>query len=65
MINERRQRMDESGENYYEKPNDMLMWLLEDQRGVQCTAKEVTLRMLGLNFLAVHTSSNVGFILMS
>lgn len=59
IIEGRRQKMMESGKDYADKPNDMLQWFLEDERGMRSSVKDLSLRMLAINFAAVHTSSNV------
>jgi hypothetical protein len=39
--------------------NDMLMWLMDEAKGVEKSLAGVARRMLVVNFAAIHTSSNV------
>lgn len=61
IIHERRQKIQAAanGEEYPEKPNDMLMWLLEHRQGNAASVEEVATRILALNFAAIHSSSTV------
>jgi hypothetical protein len=59
LVMERRQRVAESGRDYPNKPNDLLEWLLDGDRGAHASVREVTHRIFTLNFAAVHTMSNV------
>lgn len=59
IVTERRRRMAEEGQDYPDKPNDMLTWLLDDPRGQSATLRDITARILGLNFAAVETSASV------
>lgn len=57
LIEERLRKMEEYGENWSEKPNDMLQWFLEEAEGPEREVKHWTMRILLLNFAAIHTSS--------
>ncbi|KDQ49529.1 hypothetical protein JAAARDRAFT_165601 [Jaapia argillacea MUCL 33604] len=57
LIEERLKNMEEYGEDWPDKPNDFLMWCMEDAQGEERTIRNWTLRILALNFAAIHTSS--------
>ncbi|KAF8574245.1 cytochrome P450 [Ramaria rubella] len=57
IIEERQQKIDEYGFDYPDRPNDFLSWLMLEAKGAQRTARNLTLRILGMNFAAIHTSS--------
>jgi len=40
-----------------ERPNDMLSWLMEDAVGEEKNPSNLTQRMLGVNWVAIHTTS--------
>ena len=42
-----------------ERPNDMLSWLMEDAVGEERDPRNLTLRVLVVNFAAIHTTSRV------
>jgi hypothetical protein len=42
-----------------ERPNDLLSWLMEDAVGEERDPYNLTLRVLGVNFAAIHTTSIV------
>ena len=39
--------------------NDMLMWLMDEARGVEKSLAGLARRLLVVNFAAIHTTSNV------
>ena len=39
--------------------NDMLMWLMDEAKGVEKSLAGVARRLLAVNFAAIHTTSNV------
>ncbi|KZT51549.1 cytochrome P450, partial [Calocera cornea HHB12733] len=47
------------GPNWADKPNDFLQWTIDAAPPGQRTVKELTLRMMVMNFAAVHTSSSM------
>ncbi|KIJ05676.1 hypothetical protein PAXINDRAFT_21085 [Paxillus involutus ATCC 200175] len=55
IIEERRKHL---GKAWAEKPNDFLSWLMDDPQGSQSSVRDLTLRILTLNFAAIHTSAN-------
>ena len=42
-----------------ERPNDFLTWLMEDAVGEEKDPRRITLRVVGTNFAAIHTTSRV------
>ncbi|KAI9434918.1 cytochrome P450 [Lactarius psammicola] len=57
MVEERFARMEEFGEDWDDKPNDMLMWLMNEAKGVERSLEGLARRMLVVNFAAIHTTS--------
>lgn len=58
IIAERLQRVEEDGPNYSDRPEDMLMWLIDAATtGPRRTIHDLTMRILTVNFAAIHTSS--------
>lgn len=43
--------------------NDFLAWLMDEAKGYELTTRALVLRLLTLNFAAIHTSSMVGLYL--
>ncbi|KAF9233836.1 cytochrome P450 [Melanogaster broomeanus] len=58
IIEERQKYLDEYGTTWADKPNDLLSWLMDDAEGSERTVKSLTMRILAINFAAIHTSSN-------
>ncbi|KAI0713154.1 cytochrome P450 [Cerioporus squamosus] len=58
LLDERRAKMEEYGEDYPEKPNDMLQWILESAIPRNYSDVQVVERIMLVNFIALHTSSN-------
>lgn len=59
MVEERRQLLAEHGKDYPDKPNDLLSWVFETERGSSASSSDIVHRILVLNFAAVHTTANV------
>ncbi|KZT50828.1 cytochrome P450 [Calocera cornea HHB12733] len=58
IIEERKKQEAELGEAWNEKkPFDFLQWMMDAAEGDQREAKDLNLRMLGVNFAATHTST--------
>ncbi|THH27110.1 hypothetical protein EUX98_g7079 [Antrodiella citrinella] len=57
VIQERLRLMAEHGEDWAEKPNDMLSWLIEKGPKDEQLIPSVTLRILIINQAAIHTST--------
>ncbi|KAH9176040.1 cytochrome P450 [Lactarius sanguifluus] len=57
VVEERFARMEEFGEDWDNKPNDMLMWLMSEAKGAERSLEDLALRMLMTNFAAIHTTS--------
>ncbi|KAI0800573.1 cytochrome P450 [Fomes fomentarius] len=58
FLDERRAKMEEYGDNWPDKPNDMLQWVLEEAIPRNSTDESIVERILLVNFAAIHTSSN-------
>jgi hypothetical protein len=61
MVEERFARMEEFGENWDDKPNDMLMWLMSEAKGVERSVEGLARRLLVVNFAAIFTTSLVSY----
>ncbi|KAI9571037.1 cytochrome P450 [Boletus coccyginus] len=58
IIEERLKLQEEYGNDWAEKPNDLLSWLLDvAPEGPERTVKLLTTRVLSTNFAAIHTSA--------
>ncbi|KAH9025148.1 cytochrome P450 [Lactarius hengduanensis] len=57
MVEERFARMEEFGEDWDDKPNDLLMWLMNEAKGAERSLAGLARRMLVVNFAAIHTTS--------
>ncbi|KAH9063633.1 cytochrome P450 [Lactarius vividus] len=59
MYEERLAKTEELGDQKWEDaPNDMLMWLMNESKGVERSLEGVARRMLAVNFAAIHTTSS-------
>ncbi|EMD34612.1 hypothetical protein CERSUDRAFT_158140 [Gelatoporia subvermispora B] len=58
LVAERQQLQREYGANWVDKPNDMLMWLLDEAEGNETRLCHLMEMLLLINFAAIHTSSN-------
>ncbi|KAG9308978.1 cytochrome P450 [Chiua virens] len=58
IIEERQRYLSEYGIDWDDKPNDLLSWLMEEAKGSDLTVEQLTIRILGINIAAIHTSSN-------
>ncbi|KAK0212481.1 cytochrome P450 [Desarmillaria ectypa] len=58
IIRDRLQKENKHGKDWSGKPNDLLSWLLElADGGERRTVRDLTSRVLALNFAAIHTTS--------
>ncbi|THH19419.1 hypothetical protein EW146_g1766 [Bondarzewia mesenterica] len=57
LIEERRAKERELGKNWCNKPNDLLMWCMDEARGNEQEIQNIALRILLINFAAIHTTS--------
>jgi len=57
IIEDRRRYINEYGKNWDKKPNDMLSWLMDEASPVEMSTRNLTLRIMSINFAAIHTSS--------
>ncbi|KAJ3007828.1 hypothetical protein NUW54_g3393 [Trametes sanguinea] len=58
IIEERKRNMADYGEDWGDKPNDMLQWIIDEARTRNGTDVTIIERILLMNFAAIHTSSN-------
>ncbi|KAF8639979.1 hypothetical protein AX17_001225 [Amanita inopinata Kibby_2008] len=57
LIEERLEQETRHGKDRSDKPNDLIDWLLEVAQGPQRTVRNISIRVLVLNFAAIHTTS--------
>ncbi|KAI1793059.1 cytochrome P450 [Ganoderma leucocontextum] len=57
LINERRANMRELGEDWSDKPNDMLQWIIEEAILRKTTDHNIVERVFLVNFAAIHSST--------
>ncbi|KAG6894484.1 hypothetical protein C0993_011403, partial [Termitomyces sp. T159_Od127] len=57
IIEDRLEKDAQYGKKWSGRPNDALSWLLNLAEGKQRTVRDLTLRILSLNFAAIHTTS--------
>ncbi|KAF8467566.1 cytochrome P450 [Russula ochroleuca] len=57
MVEERFAKMEEYGDDWDDKPNDVLMWLMSEAKGVERSVEGLARRLLLVNFAAVHSAS--------
>ncbi|KAF9458999.1 cytochrome P450 [Collybia nuda] len=58
LIEERKRLIEEFGPSYPDKPNDMLTWLMDAAPpGLERTSESFVLRLLTVNFAALHSTS--------
>ncbi|KAF8477701.1 cytochrome P450 [Russula ochroleuca] len=57
MVEERFAKMEEYGDDWDDKPNDLLMWLMNEAKGVERSVEGVARRLLLVNFAAIHSTS--------
>ncbi|KAF8957287.1 cytochrome P450, partial [Flammula alnicola] len=58
IIQERLDKEKQFGPDWQDKPNDLISWLLDEAEGPQRTIRDVAIRLLSINFAAIHTTSN-------
>ncbi|GJJ08116.1 hypothetical protein Clacol_002324 [Clathrus columnatus] len=57
IIEERQKKIDEYGRDYPGKPNDALSWLMDEAKDEERSTYNLAMRVLTLNFAAIHTTS--------
>ncbi|KZT30762.1 cytochrome P450 [Neolentinus lepideus HHB14362 ss-1] len=57
VIEDRIEKMQENGKDWAQKPKDMITWLIEEAQGEERSVRNWALRILTVNFAAIHTSS--------
>ncbi|KAJ7688404.1 cytochrome P450 [Mycena rosella] len=58
LVTERLRMENELGNDYSDRPNDLISWLLDVAEGEERTVSALVQRILVINFGAVHTSAN-------
>ncbi|KAI0673798.1 cytochrome P450 [Trametes maxima] len=58
IVDERRVKMQEYGEDWVDKPHDMLQWVMEFAQSRDNSYEAIAQRIMLVNFAAIHTSSN-------
>ncbi|KAI5993498.1 cytochrome P450 [Pisolithus albus] len=56
LIEGRFRCMKEHGDEWSDKPNDFLQWLIDEKE--ECTTRQLTLRVLTLSFASIHSTTN-------
>jgi len=56
-IRKRQEKIEQYGADYPDKPNDMLSWLMDHAEGEEQSVRNLVLRILVLDFAAIHTST--------
>ncbi|KAI0248473.1 cytochrome P450 [Lactifluus subvellereus] len=57
LVEERLEKMEELGDAWNDAPNDMLMWLMSEAKGVEKSVEGLARRILLINFASIHTTS--------
>ncbi|KAJ7191409.1 cytochrome P450 [Mycena pura] len=57
LLEERLEKERQYGRDWPGRPNDLISWLLELAEGAQRTAPDLAMRILTVNFAAIHTTS--------
>ncbi|KAI0368837.1 cytochrome P450 [Pilatotrama ljubarskyi] len=58
VIDERREMMEKFGDDWNDKPNDMLQWVMDVAQTRDNSYDAIARRIMLINFAAIHTSSN-------
>ncbi|KAI6159827.1 cytochrome P450 [Pisolithus thermaeus] len=56
IIRERLKCMKEHGDDWCDKPNDILQWLMDEKQ--EFSTRQLTLRVLTINFASMHSTTN-------
>jgi hypothetical protein len=57
IVQERFAKMEEYGEDWDDKPNDLLMWLMSEAKGVERSVEGLARRLLTINIAAISLTS--------
>ncbi|KAH9992092.1 cytochrome P450 [Russula vinacea] len=57
MVEERFAKMEEYGEDWDDKPNDFLMWMMSEAKGVERSVEGLARRLLTINMAAITLTS--------
>ncbi|KAF9559724.1 cytochrome P450 [Agrocybe pediades] len=58
MIKHQLEQDAQQGSDWQDKPNNLISWLLEDAKEHNRTVEDLALRVLAINFAAIHTTSH-------
>ncbi|KAI0673763.1 cytochrome P450 [Trametes maxima] len=58
VIDARREMIEKHGDDWPDKPNDMLQWIVEASQTRDHSYEAIARRIMVVNFAAIHTSSN-------
>ncbi|CCM06206.1 uncharacterized protein FIBRA_08450 [Fibroporia radiculosa] len=57
IISKRLRMLEDLGDEWTDRPNDMLQWLIEAARGEERTVRALVIRVLAVNLAALHTTA--------
>ncbi|KAF9448769.1 cytochrome P450 [Macrolepiota fuliginosa MF-IS2] len=59
VIRERLRMKEEHGSEWEERPDDMVSWLVDEAQGIDAEVENLGMRILFINFAAIHTTSMI------
>jgi len=57
IVEERFAKMEEYGDEWNDKPNDLLMWLMSEAKGVERSVEGLAWRLFAVNLASIHSTS--------
>ncbi|KAI9441481.1 cytochrome P450 [Lactarius indigo] len=57
MVEDRFAKMEEFGDDWDDKPNDLLMWLMNESQGAERSLRGFARRLLIINFAGIHSTT--------
>ncbi|PPQ77970.1 hypothetical protein CVT26_005275 [Gymnopilus dilepis] len=58
LIEEQLAQEEKYGKDWPDKPNNLISWLLDEAKGPQRDIEDLAIRVLTINFAAIHTTTN-------
>ncbi|PPQ77969.1 hypothetical protein CVT26_005274 [Gymnopilus dilepis] len=58
LIEEQLVQEEKYGKNWPDKPNNLISWMLDEAKGPQRDVEDLAVRVLTINFAAIHTTTN-------
>ncbi|KDR66030.1 hypothetical protein GALMADRAFT_162272 [Galerina marginata CBS 339.88] len=58
LIEHQLEQEEKYGKNWPDKPNNLISWLIDEAEGPRRTVQDLAIRLLTINFAAIHTSTN-------